>query len=35
MAKFASKIMKHSVEGFEMLDLNSFVLVIIIFPGSL
>lgn len=35
MEKFVSKIMKHSVEEFEMLDLNSFVLVIIVFPGSL
>lgn len=35
MAMFVSKAMKHSVEEFEVLDLNSFVLVIIVFPGSL
>lgn len=35
MAKFVSKIMKHSVEEFEVLDLNSFVLVIIVFPANL
>lgn len=33
MAKFVSKIMKHSVEEFEVLDF--FVLVIIVFPGNL